>query len=227
MFKSPSLSVFTQPILILLMVVSLVSCGDSSESTAVEKQADQNTSIANENNPHADISTANKDKSMRNAVVPAVKQGIVKSIQNAGGYSYIEVEANEKVFWMATSIMTLKPGEKIVWNNYAMMKNFVSKSLNKTFPQIMFVDKVLLASAVAVSQQSGRVVKTMDAAGYTYIQVDENGTVVWLAAPVVKLTVGQDISWNAGVAMKNFSSRSLDRTFDEIFFVSAVQIKNI
>ena len=194
-------------ILLAFTVLALISCGDSSQTTdqaAVEKSAAQ-----------------------QEAAVPAAKEGIVKSIQNTAGYTYIEVDIRGQNFWMATSTTMLKPGEKIVWSSYAMMKDFPSKSLGRVFPQIMFVDKVLPASAVKVSQQSGRVVKTIGSAGYTYIQVDKKGDVIWLAAPVVEVAVGQNISWSAGSAMKNFSSRSLDRTFKEIFFVSGIQLKSI
>ena len=64
----------------------------------------------------------------------------------------------------------------------------------------------------------------MSAAGYSYIQVEEQGKKIWLAAPAAKIEVGQSISWNSGPAMHNFTSQSLNRSFDEIFFVSAVQV---
>ena len=105
-----------------------------------------------------------------------------------------------------------------------MMKNFTSKALNKTFDQIMFVDKVRNASTPVSNSHSGTVVETMNASGYSYIQVDEQGKRVWLAAPETAISVGQTINWSGGSAMQNFSSRALDRTFDEIFFVGAIQV---
>jgi hypothetical protein len=63
----------------------------------------------------------------------------------------------------------------------------------------------------------------MTSAGYSYIHVEQNGSRVWLAAPETAINVGQSISWNGGAPMRNFNSQSLNRVFDEIYFVSAVQ----
>lgn len=209
-----SISIYSPLRLILpvFAVLPLLSCGDGALQATNQKQQ---------------AAPVEKVVTQKKVLVPAAKTGVVKSVQNAAGYSYLEVDINGQIFWMATSTTALKAGEKIVWNSYAMMENFTSKALDRIFPQIMFVDKVLLASAVAVSQYSGRVVKIMDSGGYRYIQVETGGKIIWLAASVAQVAVGQAISWTAGAAMKNFSSRSLDRTFKEIFFVSGVQLNNI
>ena len=213
MCRRSHLSLLSRSTFLLLALSSLVSCGDGAQSVG------QGSSIK----------APEKIVLQQKSAAPTGKTGVVKSIQNAAGYSYIEVDINGQIFWMATSVSAFKPGDEIAWNGYAMMKNFTSKALQRTFPQIMFVDKVLPASAMVATQHAGRVVKTMDSAGYTYIQVDvdKKGHMVWLAAPQAKLAVGQDIRWSAGTAMRNFTSRSLDRTFDEIFFVSGVQPTNI
>jgi len=50
-----------------------------------------------------------------------------------------------------------------------------------------------LVSAAYAGQ--GRVVSTMDSAGYTYIEVEQNGNTVWIASEPVKVIVGQDIQF--------------------------------
>ena len=125
---------------------------------------------------------------------------------------------------MAAPISAVKPGDKIAWSGYAMMSNFTSKSLKRTFEQIMFVDRVGSAEALAARGHQGTVLETMNSAGYSYIQVDESGKKIWIAAPVANVMVGQIISWNSGAPMQNFPSNSLNRTFEEIFFVGGFQI---
>lgn len=197
-------------ILLGFITIGLVSCTDSTDS-ASKTQASKNS---------------NNLTPPRKPATPTANTGIVKSIQNTGGYSYIEVDINGQTFWMASSLSSVKPGEKITWNGHAMMKNFTSKTLNRTFEQIMFVNKVMLASTVAASLHSGTVTETMESAGYSYIQVKEQGKKIWLAAPVTKINVGQKINWSNGAPMRNFVSKSLKRTFEEIFFVSGVQADN-
>lgn len=159
-----------------------------------------------------------------NARQPSANTGTVKTIHHSGGYSYIEVDINGELFWLAAGISNINPGEIITWNGYAMMPNFTSKSLNRVFEQILFVDRVIPASALATTQHEGTVIESMDSAGYSYIHVNENGKKIWLAAPVIKLDPGQTIQWGSGQPMRNFVSKSLQRNFDEIFFVSQIHI---
>ena len=194
--------------LLLLCLVQITACSDDSQSASNTTQP----ALAANSTTAASLAT------------PAANTGTVKSIQNSGGYSYIEVDINGETFWMAAAMSAVKPGEKISWNGYAMMKNFTSKTMKRTFQQIMFVDKVVSSAAMATRSHSGSVLETMNAAGYSYIQVEEQGKKIWLAAPMIEIKAGQSISWNSGAAMRNFTSQSLNRSFDEIFFVSAVQV---
>ena len=154
---------------------------------------------------------------------PRQNKGTVKSNQPAGGYSYLEVDIDGDTFWLATSISSVKPGDRVAWRDYAMMTNFTSKALQREFNQIMFVDRIMSESESAIRPHSGTVIESMNAAGYSYIRVEENGANVWLAAPETKIEIGQSISWSGGAPMRNFTSRSLQRNFDEIFFVNAIQ----
>lgn len=156
------------------------------------------------------------------ASTPKQNSGKVKSVQMAAGYSYIEVDVLGDVFWLATAVSAVKPGDEIAWNSYAMMSDFKSKSLNRSFDQIMFVDRIVKATANTNQVHLGRVVETMNSAGYSYILVDEAGAMVWLAVPESVVSVGQEIRWNSAAPMRNFNSPSLNRSFDEIFFVNSI-----
>lgn len=197
----------------LLVVALLLSaaCTDSAQQnqqqTKVENQAATITAIKAANTPGK----------------PQQNQGVVNLVEMAGGYTYARVDIGGTDFWLATMMTELRPGEKIAWKDYAMMKNFSSKALNREFDQIMFVDRVFKETTVAAAPRQGIVAESMNAAGYSFIRVDENGSSLWLAAPETALEVGQSIRWSGGGQMRNFTSRSLNRVFDEIIFVDSVQ----
>ncbi|HVM97876.1 MAG TPA: hypothetical protein VMT89_15880 [Candidatus Acidoferrales bacterium] len=84
-------------------------------------------------------------------------------------------------------------------------------------------------AAQAASQlppTTGKVVETFDSGGYTYVQVDDNGRKLWAAGPTTKIAVGTKVMLPDGMPMANFTSKSLNRTFDMIYFVSSIQIVN-
>lgn len=65
---------------------------------------------------------------------------------------------------------------------------------------------------------SGKVVETMNAGGYTYVLLEKKGKKTWAAVPAMPVKVGQELAFDAGVEMKNFSSKTLGRTFESIYF---------
>ncbi len=69
---------------------------------------------------------------------------------------------------------------------------------------------------------TGKVVETMSTAGYTYVQVDTGKEKIWAAAPEFPVQVGDEVSVPMGAPMKNFQSKTLDRTFDIVYFVSGI-----
>ena len=155
---------------------------------------------------------------------PRQNQGVVRAVEIAGAYTYARVDVDGDEFWLATTITALEPGAEVAWKDYAMMTNFRSKALDREFEQILFVDRLLPVGGQTASLRRGVVAESLNAAGYSFIRVDEDGHSVWLAAPEIALEVGQTVEWQGGGQMRNFTSRSLDRVFDEIIFVDRVQI---
>ena len=78
----------------------------------------------------------------------------------------------------------------------------------------------------AAAGQSGKVVETMNSGGYTYLQVDTGKEKIWAAAPQFKVKVGDTVLVPQGMAMANFKSPTLKRTFDKIYFVNSVLVGN-
>ncbi len=76
----------------------------------------------------------------------------------------------------------------------------------------------------AVPGKSGKVLETIDAAGYTYVQVDSGSETFWAAAPRLAVKVGDDVVVPEGVPMADYHSKTLDRTFDMVYFVPSIVV---
>ena len=89
--------------------------------------------------------------------------------------------------------------------------------------------KVQLAAAGAqpAAEQlphKGKVLSSIDASIYTYVEVSENGKTVWIAAPTVAVKKGDTIRFSDGAVMSNFYSKSLNRTFEKVIFVGKAAV---
>ena len=156
---------------------------------------------------------------------------VLSSIQ-VPGYTYIEVRNDGRNVWLAGNPVEVAEGDVISWGQSAVMQNFKSTALDRVFDEVLFVSAVYqvgdavpqVPSAAPAIENSGTVLSTENAAGYSYVEVETGtGEVVWLAAPVTEITVGQRVQWQGASKMTNFSSPSLGRTFEEILFVSSVK----
>lgn len=85
-------------------------------------------------------------------------------------------------------------------------------------------DKVQIAAASDEMPRHGKVLSSIDASIYTYIEVSENGKTVWIAAPTVKVKKGDAIRFSDGAVMSNFFSKSLNRTFESVVFVGKAEV---
>jgi hypothetical protein len=90
------------------------------------------------------------------------------------------------------------------------------------------VPQVPNATAASASgpppQTTGKVIETMDAGRYTYVQVDLGGEKIWAAAPQFQVEVGDDVILPEGAMMLDHYSKTLDRTFDVVYFVTFVAV---
>jgi len=68
----------------------------------------------------------------------------------------------------------------------------------------------------------GTVAETIDAGGYTYLRIKESDT--WIATSTLEVSSGAQIEYSGGSEMNNFYSKSLDRTFESIWFVGNVRV---
>jgi hypothetical protein len=84
---------------------------------------------------------------MPSAAAPEAKlsqKGKVQSAINVPQYTYLEVTQNKKTRWLAVSTVAVKKGDVVRFDDGMEMTNFHSKSLNRTFPSVFFVQRVVV-----------------------------------------------------------------------------------
>lgn len=72
------------------------------------------------------------------------QKGKVLSVINVPSYTYLEVSQNKKAIWIAGPTVTVAKGDVVRFDNGMVMSNFQSKTLNRTFPSIVFVGQVVV-----------------------------------------------------------------------------------
>ena len=188
------------------------------------------------------------------AAQPAPNTGKVIQLLEGGGYNYAEVDTgNGKRIWIAGGPIKIKVGETLEWGEHMVMHNFASRTLNRTFEEILFVNawgpvgSVTVAMAphkVAPGQlqgqgqaqrpqqnmagapgaDSGSVKSVTNAGGYSYLEIVQGSKTVWLAVTETQVKAGDKVTWSNGMVMRNFNAKSLGRTFDEIIFAGGVAV---
>ena len=71
----------------------------------------------------------------------------------------------------------------------------------------------------------GVVVDTLSGGGYTYLQIEDAKKKYWIAVEGAKIDKGMEVRFTEELRAKNFESKSLNRTFDEIVFASNLQYR--
>lgn len=91
-------------------------------------------------------------------------------------------------------------------------------------PKVDEADRAL-HNANATLPNKGKVLETMNAGGYTYLLVSDAGKERWVAVNQIDVKPEDFVRYSEGMLMDNFHSKALDRTFDEILFVSNIVIE--
>lgn len=179
----------------------------------------------------------------------AVLSGKVMETMSSGGYTYVNIEKDGKKGWVAVPTMTVKVGDEVNLLPGAEMEHFTSTSLKRTFDKIIFsggpVNKQQAVAKPSTALPAGhpsikaatpkdapppadkpfyagKVVESMNAAGYTYICIEKDGKKSWGAVPPTTVKIGEEIEFQPGTEMGQFTSKTLKRTFDNIIFSSGI-----
>ena len=79
-----------------------------------------------------------------------------------------------------------------------------------------------LQNPVPVNGKVFEVTEVIQANSYTYLKVKENMAERWVAVTKQEINVGDIFYYDGALQMNNFKSKDLDRTFDEIYFVTQI-----
>jgi hypothetical protein len=173
-----------------------------------------------------------------NAMYP--NEGKALEVIQAGEYTYINIEKKGDSEWIAVAKISASKDDIIKYSKGSLMRDFHSKTLNRTFPEITFsgaaevvsknhpsIEETASILNIPANQlelpNKGKVVSTIPTSMYTYIEVSHNDTTRWLAAPSLELKAGDNIKYADGAVMTNFYSKTLDREFAEVLFISKVE----
>ncbi len=203
-------------------VLIISGCSDSQDDSTVSTTA-SSAPATQASDPHAGMNLR-----------LAANQGKVLQSSSEGKFTYAEVEQNGKTFWIAGGKTELKPNDIVTWNQAQEMTNVNSKALNRTFDSIYFVDSMATnrahtrfdtAPQQAVNHgNSGQVISVQIAGGYSYLQVNTHAGERWIAAPQMQAQAGQMVTWTGGSEMRDFTSKSLNKTFDKIIFAGQARV---
>jgi len=110
-----------QIITVLLLATSIIASGQENKST-------DGASV----NPHANIKMA--------VANPAVLSGVLSETLDAGGYTYIKIMLDNQPLWAAGPVTPVNIGDRISFSSDMPMNNFYSKTLQRNFKILYFVD---------------------------------------------------------------------------------------
>jgi hypothetical protein len=175
------------------------------------------------------------------SIGPAVAVTVLETM-DSGGYTYSRVATDDGEAWVAGPVAEIEVGQTVAVTGLMQMDNFTSTSLNRTFDVLYFASSYQDASGASLGgaipsgstaggadmsdASRGTVVERLAGGGYIYLHVAVDSDSVWLAGPSAEVTEGQTVARRGGMLMTGFTSSSLDRTFDEIFFVDGVMVVN-
>ena len=73
-------------------------------------------------------------------------EGTVVSSLNTDSYTYVEISKNDQNVWIVGPLVAVTPGNKVKYEEGAIMKDFYSKQLERNFPTVMFVQEVIVVA---------------------------------------------------------------------------------
>lgn len=212
-------------LMLLMLVGSLGGCAGPAKVTTGNAQS----MAGNYDDPETEIIT-----------------GKVVETMDGGGYTYVCLEKDGKKTWVAVPAMKVTVGDSLRLYPGTVMPGFTSSALNRTFSEIIFSAGPIQEKKLEAAQPTrslsdttgqkpdknakpqppvlaGKVVEAMRVGNYTYICLEKDGRKSWSAVPATEVKVGDEIEILPGTEMGSFTSKSLKRTFENIYFSTGVK----
>jgi hypothetical protein len=123
------------------------------------------------------------------------------------------------VFSVSASAQSLPPGHPPADMKLPSGHPTVSTTLPSDPPSVDMKQKAAGVPDAVLTQKAG-VLSTIDAAPYTYLEVEQDNKTLWLAANAVLAKKGDVVRFDDGAVMTDFHSQKLNRTFPSVIFVS-------
>ena len=92
-----------------------------------------------------------------------------------------------------------------------------------TSDEAAVADNPALAAPVPEGMVRGTVLETMDSGGYTYVHIETDQDQRWAATQQTAVSVGDVVQMGTAMPMADFTSKTLGRTFDVVYFVDGLQ----
>ena len=122
----------------------------------------------------------------------------------------------------------MKRGENLVKSSISVFVVVVTAGLLLTMTactestQEPAAENPALSTPVPAGLTRGTVLETMDSGGYTYVAIETDQGPVWAAGPPTTVKAGDVVQIPEGMLMSQFTSKTLNRTFDTLYFVNAI-----
>lgn len=188
------------------------------------------------------------NKSTKTVSADGVHTALVQEVLQTSQYTYLRVKDGEVESWLAIPKMAAEVGDTYYYKGGLAMHQFESKELNRTFPEVIFIDKLSTNPAitdpstnpatlggtenaapaeannpaVAAGPVAAVAEEVLQTSKYTYIRAMVNGTDTWLAATKMDAKVGATYYFTGGLPMADFESKELKRKFTEVLFLDNI-----
>ena len=119
------------------------------------------------------------------------------------------------------------PGRAILKTTYLTAAFFIGITFLSPLPALAEnTGAAPSAAAAGMPANEGKVLSTLDAPGYTYMELANTEKRFWVAAPTMRVKVGDRVRFDQSLVMKNFNSKTHNRTFKEIIFANSATVIN-
>ena len=92
---------------------------------------------------------------------------------------------------------------------------------------VFFLPLLAAANPAVQGEIRGKVVESINAATYTYVQVDTGAAKVWAAAPQFAVKPGDTVALGDPMPMPNYHSKTLNRTFEVVYFSGRASVNGV
>jgi hypothetical protein len=101
---------------------------------------------------------------------------------------------------------------------------FLASCNNSTQPEAVSTQPIpehnmMKGSSGTASEKKAVVLESLDAGTYTYVRLEADGKEFWGAINAQTVEIGKSYYYTESVWMKDFESKQLQRTFDEVLFI--------